>query len=203
MGMSRRFASCATAGLALILTAAPALAQFSDAYTFLQGVKDRDGDKVQPLLDKPGAQLVNTRDPSTGESALHIVAKRHDASWLTFLLSRGAQPDAKDRQGNTPLMIAAQGGDTEEARLLLQAGANPNPINSSGETPLIRAVQHRDLAMVRLLSSNGADPAIRDTIAGKSAAEYAEEDPRATAVAQLLAAAKPKKPAANIAGPVR
>jgi ankyrin repeat protein len=202
MGFSVRFSMIVAAALGLAF-ALPASAQFSDSYSFLQGVKDRDGAKVMPFLDKPGSPVLNTRDGSTGDTALHIVVKRHDTDWLTFLLYRGANTEIKDRSGNTPLMIAAQTGDVASVNTLISYGANPNTINSSGETPLIFAVHLRNVEMVHALIAAGADPSIRDNIAGKSATDYAAEDKRGTAMVRALADAKPKA-ATNkkIAGPV-
>ena len=195
------FARFVMAGAALALTA-PAIAQFSDSFSFLQGVKDRDGDKVMPILNKSGLQVINTRDPNTGETALHILVKSHDMTWLTFLLSKGAAPNIKDRQGNTPLMIAAQTSDVEAARVLIAVGAVVDTANDSGETPLIRAVLNRDVPMTSVLIQAGANPALKDTVQGKSARDYANEDKRGTAVARLLETAKPKGPSATVAGPM-
>ncbi|WP_174274902.1 ankyrin repeat domain-containing protein [Sphingomonas bacterium] len=199
MGRIGRFVMLAVAtGLTV-----PAAAQFSDSFSFLQAVKDRDGDKVMPLVNKPGAPVINTRDSNTGETALHIVTKAHDMTWLGFLLQKGAQPNMKDRQGNTPLMVAAQTGDADAARLLIDVGATVDAINNSGETPLIRATLNRDINMVRLLTLAGADPKIRDTIQGKSAQDYAREDRRSTAIAKTLDEIKPRGPSATVAGPAR
>jgi ankyrin repeat protein len=206
MGYKRSFSKFAVAtSLAAmgLMLAQPAAAQFSDSYSFLQAVRDRDADKVMPLINKPGAPVLATRDRNTGESATHIVVKRHDVAWLAFLLDRGAPVDPKDNQGLTPLMVAAQTGDVESARLLLGQGAKPNAVNNSGETSLVMAVHRRDTAMIRLLITSGADPRISDTIAGKSADDYAKEDPRGAAVVRVLAEAKPSnKPSAKISGPV-
>ena len=201
MGVRPRFSMLLALGAGF--AAFPVAAQFSDTYTFLQGVKDRDGDKVTPLVNKPGAPVLNARDPNTGETAIHIVVKRHDMTWLGFLLGKGAQPDLKDRAGNTPLLVAAQTGDAESARTLISYGASVNAINGNGETALILAVHGRDTTMVRVLIANGANPGTRDTIAGKSAAEYAAEDSRGAAIVKILAEAKPKGPSAVISGPVR
>ncbi|WP_243395611.1 ankyrin repeat domain-containing protein [Sphingomonas oleivorans] len=187
------------AGLALF-AAMPATAQFSDSYNFLKAVRDRDGAKVMPFLDKPGSPVLNTKDYSTGETALHIVVKRRDLQWLAFLIDRGARPDARDNEGTTPLAITAQIGWPEGMRVLLATRANPNLANNRGETPLILAVQQHDLMSVRLLLAGGADPALPDRVAGKSARDYAAEDRRSAAILKLIDENK-TKPAAKPAGP--
>jgi len=47
-----------------------ALAQFSESYKFLDAVRKKDGDKVNEALQNPSSQIVNTKDVSTGETAL-------------------------------------------------------------------------------------------------------------------------------------
>lgn len=189
------------AGMVAALAAVPAAAQFSDSYNFLKAVRDRDGAKVQAAVDQPGSTVVNTRDFSTGEGGLHIVVKRRDAAWLNFLLAKGAKPDMRDNDGNTPLALASQLGFADGAAILIEQRASVNLPNSRGETPLILAVHNRDLAMVRVLVGAGANPALADRIAGKSARDYAAEDGRSVAILKLLDEAKAKKPAGNIAGP--
>ena len=96
-----------------------AMAQFSDSYTFLKAVRDRDGAKVTELIDKPGSTIVNTRDISTGETALMIATRARDLTWMNFLLGKGANPNLADRQGITPLMTATQLRFPEGAQLFL------------------------------------------------------------------------------------
>ena len=199
MGSPRRLSILL--GLALA-AATPATAQFSDSFNFIKAIKDANGSDVMTYLNKPGAPVLNARDGSTGETALHIVTRRHDSTWLSFLLARGADTSIKDRSGLTPLAIAAQGGDVAAASLLLQAGANANAVNASGETPLILAVHNRDLPMVRLLLTNRANPDTADTIAGKSARDYATEDRRGAPLLKLFEEAK-AKPATTVMGPTR
>ncbi|WP_294203582.1 ankyrin repeat domain-containing protein [uncultured Sphingomonas sp.] len=182
--------------------AAPALAQMmqSESYKFLQAVREAKGNDVTNMLDKPGANIINTRDVSTGEGALHIVIKRGDETYLRFLLQKGADPNLRDGRGNTPLLLAVAGGQPEMIRILTAAKANPNLGNSSGETPLIRAVQRHEIGMVRDLMTAGADPDQPDNIAGLTARDYAQQDARNTAIAKLFADT-PKKTRAAVAGP--
>ena len=184
-----------------IAVAAPAPAQFqSESYKFLTAIREGKGNDVISALNKPGNTIVNTRDLSTGETALHIVVKRGDAAYVSFLLAKGADPNARDAKGNTPLLLAVNSGNEQLIQPLASAKANPNLGNSSGETPLILAVQRRDMVMVRDLLAIGADPDQADVIAGKSARDYATLDKRNTAVAKVLADT-PKKTRAAVAGP--
>jgi len=187
---------------AMIVTAAPAVAQLgqSDSYQFLQAIRESKGDEVTKLLDKPGTVIINTRDRQTGESALHIVAKRGDTTYVNYLLARGADPNAKDGQGNTPLLVAVNSGAGGVIDLLVRGGANVNLGNGSGETPLIRAVQRRDLSLVRTLLAASADPDQPDRIAGLSARDYAHQDTRTPALAKVIDET-PKKPRRAVAGP--
>jgi len=189
----------ATVFALFLLWPSMASAQFSDSYNFLKAVRDRDGSKATDLLSKPGTVSIDTRDVSTGETALHIVVKRRDATWLAFLLARGAKADIRDRDGNTPLISATQIGFVEAADMLLKRRAQVDATNGQGETALILAVQQRDLAMVRLLLAAGANPARTDRAAGMSALDYARRDTRAAVILKLLEETKPAKP---VAGPM-
>lgn len=182
-------------GLAIVaIMATPVQAQFSDSYNFLKGIRDRDGEKVTDFINKPssGAVLINTRDASTGEGALHIVTKRRDVTWLSFLLAKGANPDMRDADGNTALMLSAQLGFAEGLSLLIDRRAQVDLANSRGETPLMRAVQNRDIATVRTLLAAGANPNKADTSSGLTARQYAERDLRSAAIVKAMDDVKPK-----------
>ncbi|MDI1295229.1 MAG: ankyrin repeat domain-containing protein [bacterium] len=186
-----------------LLSPAVAQAQFSDNYNFLKAVKDADGQNPTDLIQTPGSTVINSRDVSTGETALHIVIARRDNAWLGFLLGKGANPNLADNQGNTPLMKAVQGRFEEGARTLIARGAQIDKPNGSGETPLIRAVQLRDLGLVRLLVAQGASADKRDAIAGMSARDYANRDSRTPGLVDAINAAKPAAaPKGPVQGPV-
>lgn len=196
-----RYGRTMIAAIAALLAITPAAAQFSDSYKFLKAVRDGDAAKVTEALDVPGSTLINTKDYNNGEGVLHIVVKRRDSTWLGFLLGKGAQPDLRDGQGNTPLILASQLGFAEGVQLLLARQAQVNLENARGETPLIFAVQNRDLATTRLLLAAGANATRPDRIAGKSARDYAAEDRRAAPILKAIDEAKAPKPAAQISGP--
>ena len=170
----RKFVMTAmAAGLASVSVVPVAAQSFSEGYEFLKAVKDRSGQEVTDALNEPGTTIVNTRDITSGETALHIVTKRRDTSWIRFLTQRGANPNIEDNKGVTPLQIASGLGLVEGVEALIAAGANINKANVTGETALLSAVHRRDLAMVRLLLENGADVDRADN-SGRTARDYVE-----------------------------
>ena len=183
-------------GVTLALTApfaagviAPAVfAQFSDSYNFLKAVDERKGEEVEKFLGEPGTVIINTRDSTTGRTALHIVIERRDATWLGFLLQRGANPNLADKKGTTPLMLATQLGFVEGIDWLVSKKAQIDQSNRSGETALILAVQLRNKEAVRALLNAGANADKKDSRAGYSAREYAKQDGRANAVLAMIEA---------------
>lgn len=187
--------------LGALLVAAPAVAQQqSESYKFLTAVKDGKGNDVIAMLDRPGSSVVNARMLESGEGALHIVIKRGDMTYLRYLLQKGADPNLRDKQGTTPMLLAVRQGQPEMITVLSAARANANLGDQSGVTPLILATQLRNIDMVRLLLAAKADPDQSDRIAGQSAREYADNDPRNAAIAKLYAAT-PKQTRAAVSGP--
>ncbi|RDS77362.1 ankyrin repeat domain-containing protein [Alteriqipengyuania lutimaris] len=143
-----------------------------EGYVFLEAVRDRDGTVVTDMVEQPGGDsLINTRDLTSGDTALHVVAERRDPAWIKFLGANGANPNLANKQGVTPLMISTRLGHVEGVTALLEIGARVDPLSSTGETPLISAVHRRDVALVRILLANGANPDRTDN-SGRSARDY-------------------------------
>ena len=191
------------AGLLGLGVVAPpaALAQFSDTYKFLESVRKSDNEAVIKAVETPGVTPINTRDRTTGETALMIVIGRRDLTWTNYLVQHGARLDLADNTGRTPLMLAVEKRFPEAVELLLTKRANPNQTNDSGETPLIRAVQLGDMDSVRLLLAGGADPNRKDTLAGLSAIDYAKRDNRNPALLDLLNTKAKAAPSKGVQGP--
>ena len=194
------FVLLAATPLALVST--PAVAQIgqSAGYKFLQSVKDAKNDEVIAALEKPGVTLVNTRDRSTGEGALHIVVRRGDMAYVSYLLSKGADANLRDDKGETAMLLATRLGRKEMVDALAKSGGNVNLADARGETPLIIAVQRRDQSLVRTLLDLGADPDQADHLQGFSAREYAQQDKRSPSIAQMIEAS-PKKVRKAVSGP--
>ncbi len=177
----------ASAGLmALAMAPQPALAQFSDSYKFLEAVKKKDGEKVEQALSEPGSTVVNARDVTSGETALHIVTERRDITWLRYLVGRGANVNARDSRGVTPLQMAVSLGWIDGVRYLVESKARLDETNVAGETPLISAVHRKDLAMLRILLGAGADPDRADN-SGRSARDYAKLDANSAVIGAIAA----------------
>jgi ankyrin repeat protein len=175
-----------------VLTASPAQAQFSAGFKFLEAVRKKDGNAVEQTLSEPGTTIVNTRDVTSGQTALHIVTQRRDLTWMSFLIGKGANVNLRDSRGVTPLQLAANLGFVEGVDLLVSAHARVDDPNDSGETPLISAVHRHDVAMMRILLKAGADPDRNDN-SGRSARDYALLEGRSgPLISEIDANSKPK-----------
>lgn len=108
------------------------------------------------LLLDAGAN-VNACDRK-GQSALQTLINGSvpDIETVQFLLSRHAEVNTHDVDGQTPLHGAVYHGETEVARLLVGRGADVQAKDVDGITPLHLAVYRADTELVRLLVEHGA-----------------------------------------------
>ena len=96
---------------------------------------------------------------------------------LHDLLSRGLDPDARDRHGQTGLMLAAHAGHLASVRLLIHHRANLNVTAKFGLSALMLAVMAGHKEIAQTLARAGADLTLRGAgapgFAGKTAADLA------------------------------
>lgn len=179
----------------LVAGTTPAVSQGlnqSDGERLLKAVADNDGGTALQLVEAPGSRVVNYRGYE-GDTALHIVTKQRNLTWVKYLLGRKADPNIGDRQGDTPLIIASRIGFRDAVEYMSVAGANLDATNRQGETALIVAVQQRQPAIVRVLLEGGANPDKADHAAGLSAREYAKRDSRNPEILRLIETVKSTK----------
>ena len=110
---------------------------------------------ILDILEKEGKP--KWRDEETGMGLLHFAAENHSPGAAQALLSAGALPRAKDKNGDTPLHIAARykGVSPDFVAALLRAGANPRSRNKEGETPLVLAAQGPNAAFLKAFKGEG------------------------------------------------
>lgn len=106
-------------------------------------------------------------------TALHVA---NTAAMTAILLAAGANPDARDKDGETPLFGAARSGHLELVRLLIGAGAEVDALNGKRETALLQAGQRGVIDTVDYLLGVGANPDLPGG-SGRSLAAAARRNP--------------------------
>lgn len=93
---------------------------------------------------------------SRHRTPLHWASFSGQRAVAEILLNAGADPRAKDLDGNTPLHLTAQQGHPSVAELLIQRKAPLNALNRHSRTPLALALQHQREEVAALLRKHGA-----------------------------------------------
>ena len=119
-----------------------------------------DTNALADLLDQPS--LLNLQD-GDGNTPLMHSAFYLDAKALSALLTRGADPNIRNKAGTTALMLAV--GSVEKVRLLLEHGADPNAWSKAGNTALIvAAYQYGSSPVLKELIKKGARVNVANTL---------------------------------------
>jgi hypothetical protein len=153
----------------------PAEEDFARLVQFFIAVRIGDLARIRGLLDETPALIeAHERwDEATARqyglpivswfTALHRAAYNDDRALAALLLARGADPDARTRQGQTPLHVATLVDHPAMVAQLLASGADPNCTTEQGLTPLHFAVIRERQAIAELLLDAGANPGLADS----------------------------------------
>ena len=127
-----------------------------------------------------GTPLHWTVDPRFADKPL---ADGMRSDMVGAMLRAGGDPNATNRNGQTPLHFAAQTGESAAVGGMLRAGGDPNAANERGQTPLHFAAK-RGAAVGHMLNYGG-DPNRADSN-GMTALHYAAAAGHARMMEQLI-----------------
>lgn len=97
----------------------------------------------------------NSKLNEFGETLLMWACRNSQKELVEFLLSKGANLDIKDSDGET--VLAYSESKPEILKLLVAGGLNPNSKDSDGTPILIKYINIGDTDLVRLLLEKGAN----------------------------------------------
>lgn len=127
------------------------------------------------LLDGGATIDLQAPDGMTALLAATAFARQtRDIAGMELLVSRGANPNLANDEGNDALMMSARHGLVEAVIMLLKAGADPTRANRFGTTALMQAARGHLVETARALLRAGANRAQVDE-RGMNAAQYARE----------------------------
>lgn len=126
----------------------------------------RQGTLVGSRLDsyiKSNPNVLSEQDLGEGLTPLAAAVVRGYTEEVEELLRKGANADARSRNGETPLLLAAWKTDNNRPRIiqLLLEKALPDSIDATSptaenNTPLMFAIMKKDVESIRLLRKAGA-----------------------------------------------
>ena len=130
------------------------------AQEIFEAVKRNDLAEVQILIgNDPG--LISAKD-DLGNTPLHTSAIVGSVLIADYLLSKGADINARNNQLLTPLHVAINNKQEASAIMLIEKGADVNLQDMAGNTPLHGTAYSNNATIAGLLISKGAGLEIRN-----------------------------------------
>ncbi|CAC5374397.1 unnamed protein product [Mytilus coruscus] len=114
------------------------------------------------LMSKGANVNINNPYVNVGNAALILAATDSHKNIVDFLITKGADVNAVDKDGNTALILATRLGHTDNVDLLVTKGADVNAVDKDRKTALILAIEYGLKDTVNLLIAKGANVNVAD-----------------------------------------
>ena len=112
---------------------------------------------IQPLRWLQKQDLDCNKTEMTLNDALRAGSCQGHFDIVDFLITHGAEVNARSQMGTTALHLAAENGHAEVVKLLIDQGAEVKTQDQDGWTALHRAAKNGHSEVVKLLIGQGAD----------------------------------------------
>lgn len=134
---------------------------------------DRSAATAPVAMQDDASNKPNNPSDNAGNTLLHDACKDQSTVQAALvLLDLGADPVARNFDGETPMHCVSATAHAEIVEILQRRGADVNARNMCGETPLHAAVRRGNFAVNRALLRAGACATLRDN-KGRSALDLA------------------------------
>lgn len=130
-----------------------AVAIAAPAHPFVKAAQE---DNLEALASLISETDVNLRDPQSGTTALEHAVRNANREMVQFLLSSGANPNARDSSGRTVLMDLDEDATAELIWDLVNNGAKVNLQDEAGNTALMEAATTKNVETIKALLDAGA-----------------------------------------------
>ncbi len=143
----------------LLLSSGANVNHHTDNFTPLSYVLGGYNQEISPEVRTQLAQLfiangANISGDVANDLLFDAAANNGNTGLMEYLVTHGADVNARNNREETPLFFAARAGDLDDVKWLLKKGANVNATNTFGATPLAWT---KNAAVAEVLLKNGAD----------------------------------------------
>lgn len=143
----------------------------NDSDSFFEAVQRLNPSEFKKLAKESCTDFINIKN-SKNQTLLHHIAGYGLAELASFLISQGADVNAKDYEGTVPLHNSCSHGHYKTSRILIEAGAQVDLTDIEGWSALHYAVNRKDnwvkispvyWKVIELLLDSGANPYLKSS----------------------------------------